>query len=77
MVYYDAKLVVMLDGVGNHRSRAQVRRDLADAFALRQLGWLILQYGEAEIYGQPVAVRAEVIAALASRVGIGHRTRGS
>jgi hypothetical protein len=35
IVYYDAQLVVMLDGVGNHRSRAQVRRDLAAAFALR------------------------------------------
>jgi hypothetical protein len=34
MVYYDAKLIVMLDGVGNHRSRAPGRRDLADAFAL-------------------------------------------
>jgi predicted transcriptional regulator of viral defense system len=71
IVYYDAKLIVMLDGVGNHRSPAQVRRDLADAFALRQGGWLVLRYGEAEIYGQPGAVRAEVAAALADRAGIG------
>ena len=63
----------MLDGVGNHRSPAQVRRDLADAFALRQLGWLVLRYGEAEIYGQPAAVRAEVAAELARRAGIGGR----
>jgi len=73
IVYRDAKLVVMLDGVGNHRSPAQVRRDLADAFALRQLGWLVLRYGEAEIYGQPAAVRAEVAAELARRAGIGGR----
>ena len=66
IVYYDAKLIVMLDGVGNHRSPAQVRRDLADAFALRRLGWLVLRYGEAEIYGQPAAVRAEVLAELAT-----------
>ncbi len=76
IVYYDAKLIVMLDGVGNHRSPAQVRRDLADAFELRQLGWLVLRYGEAEIYGQPAAVRAEVILELARRAGIGQRARG-
>jgi predicted transcriptional regulator of viral defense system len=74
IVYDDAKVIVMLDGVGNHRSRAQVRRDLADAFTLRKLGWLVLRYGEAEIYGQPAAVCAEVIEALDSRAGIGRRT---
>jgi Protein of unknown function (DUF559) len=73
IVYYDAKVVVMLDGVGNHRSRAQVRRDLAAAFALRRAGWLALRYGEAEIYGEPAAVRAEVVEALATRAGIGQR----
>jgi predicted transcriptional regulator of viral defense system len=73
IVYYDAKVVVMLDGVGNHRSRAQVRRDLAATFALRRAGWLVLRYGEAEIYGQPEAVRAEVVEALATRAGIGQR----
>jgi uncharacterized protein DUF559 len=73
IVYYEAKVVVMLDGVGNHRSAAQVRRDLADAFTLRKLGWLVLRYGEAEIYGQPAAVRAEVAAALADRAGFGGR----
>jgi Protein of unknown function (DUF559) len=76
IVYYIAKLIVMLDGVGNHRSPAQVRGDLADAFTLRRLGWLVLRYGEAEIYGQPAAVRAEVTAELASRAGIGHRASG-
>jgi predicted transcriptional regulator of viral defense system len=75
IVYYDAKLIVMLDGVGNHRSRAQVRRDLAGAFELRKLGWLIVRYGEAEIHGQPDAVRAEVLAELASRAGIGQGAR--
>ena len=75
IVYYDAKLIVMLDGVGNHRSAAQVRRDLADAFKLRRLGWLVLRYGEAEIYGQPAAVRAEVTADLAIRAGIANRAR--
>jgi predicted transcriptional regulator of viral defense system len=73
IVYYDAKLIVMLDGVGNHRSPAQVRRDLADAFTLRRLGLLVLRYGEAEIHGQPAAVRAEVTAELASRAGSGRR----
>jgi hypothetical protein len=77
IVYYDAKLIVMLDGVGNHRSPAQVQRDLADAFTLRQLGWLVLRYGEAEIYRQPAAVRAEVTAELASRTDIGRRASAS
>jgi len=76
IVYYDARLVVMLDGVGNHRSPGQVRRDLAGGFALRQRGWHVLRYGEAEIYGQPAAVRAEVTAALASRTGIVHGSGG-
>jgi hypothetical protein len=71
IVYYDAKVIVMLDGVGNHRSPGQVRRDLADAFELRKADWLVLRYGEAEIYGQPEAVCAEVVAALTSRAGIG------
>jgi hypothetical protein len=44
---------------------------------LRQLGWLVLRYGEAEIYGKPAAVRAEVIAELASRAGFGGAARGS
>ncbi len=74
---YDAKVIVMLDGVGNHRSPAQVRHDLADAFTLRRLGWLVLRYGEAEIYRKPAAVRAEVLAELASRAGIGGAARGS
>jgi Protein of unknown function (DUF559) len=73
IVYYDAKLIVMLDGAGNHRSRGQVRRDLADAFTLRQLGWLVHRYGEAEIYGKPEAVRAEVLSDLANRAGIARR----
>jgi hypothetical protein len=77
IVYYDAKVIVMLDGAGNHRSRGQVRRDLADAFELRKAGWLVLRYGEAEIYGQPAAVCAEVLAALASRAGMGGATSGS
>ena len=71
IVYYDAKVLVMLDGVGNHRSPGQVRRDLADAFELRQAGWLVFRYGEAEIYGRPAAVCAEVTAALTDRAGIG------
>ena len=77
IVYYDAKLIVMLDGAGNHRSRGQVRKDLADAFTLRQLGWLVHRYGEAEIYGKPEAVRAEVLADLATRAGIGGAPGGS
>jgi hypothetical protein len=77
IVYYDAKLIVMLDGAGNHRSRGQVRRDLADAFELHKAGWLVFRYGEAEIYGQPAAVVAEVLAALASRAGMGGATSGS
>jgi Protein of unknown function (DUF559) len=77
IVYYDAKVIVMLDGAGNHRSRGQVRRDLADAFELRKAGWLVLRYGEAEIYGQPAAVCAEVLAELARRAGIGGATSGS
>ncbi len=73
IVYYDARLIVMLDGVGNHRSPGQVRRDLADAFELRKLGWLVLRYGDAEIDGQPAAVRIEVLAHLAQRAGMGRR----
>ena len=42
-----------------------------DAFTLRQAGWLLHRYGEAEIYGKPAAVCAEVLADLSSRAGIG------
>ena len=67
VVYEQAKLVVMLDGVGNHRSSGQVRRDLRDAFTLRRYGWLVLRYGEEQIGGHPAEVRTEVLAELQRR----------
>ena len=68
-VYEDAKTIVELDGVANHRSPAQLRRDRRNDFTLREHGWLVLRYGADQLRSDPEAVAAEVRAALRERAG--------
>jgi hypothetical protein len=66
-VYEDAKTIVELDGIANHRTPAQLRRDRRNDFTLREHGWLVLRYGADQIRSDPHAVAAEVRAALSER----------
>ncbi|HEX5193134.1 MAG TPA: DUF559 domain-containing protein [Solirubrobacteraceae bacterium] len=68
-VYYDAELIVELDGLGNHQSPAQVRRDRRNDRTLRRHGWLVLRYTWPDVEQDPVGVHADVVAALAARTG--------
>jgi hypothetical protein len=69
--YYDAKLIIELDGVGNHRSPAQVRRDRRNELDLRDAGWLVLRYSSDLIRDEAERVRAEVLHHLSTRAGLG------
>ena len=66
-VYADAMTIVELDGLANHRSPAQLRRDRRNDFTLRAHGWLVLRYGADQIRADPQAVAAEVRTALTDR----------
>jgi hypothetical protein len=68
-VYYDARLIVELDGVDNHHSPAQIRRDRRNDRTLRGHGWLVLRYAWPDVEQDPLGVHADVIAALAARTG--------
>jgi Protein of unknown function (DUF559) len=72
--YYDAKLIIELDGVDNHRSPAQVRRDRRTELDLRDAGWLVLRYSSDLIRDEAERVRAEVLSHLATRAGLGSTT---
>jgi hypothetical protein len=69
--YYDAKLVIELDGVDNHRTPAQVRRDRRNELTLRTAKWLLLRYSSVLIRDEAKTVRAEVLHHLATRAGMG------
>lgn len=66
-VYFDARLIVELDGVDNHHSPAQVRRDRRNDRMLRGHGWLVLRYSWPDVEHDPLGVHADVVAALAAR----------
>jgi hypothetical protein len=69
--YYDAKLIIEFDGVDNHRSSAQVRRDRRNEFKLRTAGWMVLRYSSDLIHDDAPGVRTEVLHHLATRAGLG------
>jgi hypothetical protein len=70
-VYYDAQLIIELDGVDNHRSPAQVRRDRRNELDLRDAGWLVVRYSSDLIRDEAKRVRAEVLRHLSARAGLG------
>ncbi|HEX5194811.1 MAG TPA: DUF559 domain-containing protein [Solirubrobacteraceae bacterium] len=71
-VYEDAMTIVELDGIDNHRSPAQLRRDRRNDFTLRAHGWLVLRYGSDQIRSDLHGVAAEVRATLKARAGRRH-----
>ena len=68
-VYDDAMLIVELDGIGNHHSPAQIRRDHRNDKTLRDAGWLVLRYTTDQFEQDPEGVRDEIIRALRRRAG--------
>lgn len=66
-VYFAERLIVELDGVGNHHTPAQVRRDRRNDRILRGHRWLVHRYSWPDIELDPLGVHADVVAALAER----------
>jgi hypothetical protein len=54
------RIVVELDGPGNHRTPAQVRRDRRKDMALRALKFFVLRYSDEQVLYQGAAVMQEV-----------------
>jgi uncharacterized protein DUF559 len=68
-VYEDAMVIVELDGIGNHHSPAQIRRDHRNDKALRDAGWLVLRYTTDQLVDDPEGVRDEILGELGRRSG--------
>ena len=64
IVYREHRVIVELDGVGNHHSPAQIRRDRANDRRLRARGWVVLRYTWHDVHTDPLGVRADLLAAL-------------
>ena len=74
-VYYDAMLIVELDGVGNHHSPAQLYRDHVNDKKLRDEGWLVLRYTTKQLAEDPEGMRDEIMRELRQRAGRARRAR--
>ena len=74
-VYYDAMLIVELDGIANHRSPAHVYRNHRNDKKLRDEGWLVLRYTSKQLAEDPEGVRDEIIRELTQRAGRARRAR--
>lgn len=61
------RIVVELDGPGNHRSPAQIRRDRQKEFDVRAAGLLVVRYSDDQMENQPGQVIDEVRQLLAER----------
>jgi hypothetical protein len=66
-VYFAERLIIELDGVGNHHTPAQIRRDRLNERTLRGHKWLVHRYSWSDIDRDPLGVHADVVAALAER----------
>lgn len=59
-----AKLIVEVDGLDGHRSRAQLERDHQRDFELRRAGYIVLRYTWRQLTETPTAVAGEIRKAL-------------
>ncbi|MFZ0385717.1 MAG: DUF559 domain-containing protein [Solirubrobacteraceae bacterium] len=74
-VYDDAMLIVELDGIANHHTPAQVRRNHRNDKKLRDAGWLVLRYTTDQLTDDPEGMRDEIIRELTQRAGRAGRAR--
>jgi hypothetical protein len=61
------RLVVELDGYGNHHSRAQIERDRRKELDLRGAGLVVVRYSEDQVMEEPESVLADVLEQLRER----------
>ncbi len=73
-VYFAERLIVELDGVGNHHTPVQVRRDRRNDRTLRDHRWLVHRYSWADIEEDPLGVHDDVVGALVERAPSPART---
>jgi hypothetical protein len=66
-VYFAERLIVELDGVGNHHTPAQVHRDRRNDRIMREHRWLVHRYSWADVEKDPIGVHADVVASLIER----------
>lgn len=65
-VWWQQRLVVELDGKGNHSSWAQIQRDRSNEMLLRGAGFDVHRYGTLQIETEPGPVARDVLARLSS-----------
>jgi hypothetical protein len=63
-LWREQAVVVEVDGCGNHRAPAQIRRDRRKDFELRTHGLTVLRYSDEQVERHLAAVSAEVSAAV-------------
>ena len=68
-IYDKPMVIVELDGIGNHHSPAQIRRDHQNDKTLRDGGWRVLRYTTDQLAHDPEGIRAEILRELAARGG--------
>jgi Protein of unknown function (DUF559) len=67
LLWRQERIAVELDGPGNHRTPAQVRRDRRKEFDLRAIDFFVLRYSDEQIDDARQLVLDEVLHALAER----------
>jgi very-short-patch-repair endonuclease len=68
-VWPDARLVIEVDGVGGHRSPAQIRQDHRRDLELRRVGYRVLRYTLEQLTETPELVGEELSVHLAGELG--------
>jgi Protein of unknown function (DUF559)/Transcriptional regulator, AbiEi antitoxin len=66
-IYDDPMVIVELDGIDNHHSPAQIRRDHRNDKKLRDNGWLVLRYTTDQLERDAAGIRAEIVRELEAR----------
>jgi hypothetical protein len=69
-VWHAAKLIVEIDGEGNHGTWSQINRDRRKDMILRDLGYLVLRYAPEQLRDEPDKVAAEIASYLVSRTAL-------
>jgi very-short-patch-repair endonuclease len=59
-VWSEERVVVEVDGVKGHRTRAQLERDHQRDLELRAKGYVVLRYTERQLIEEPAAVAADI-----------------
>ena len=65
-VWWKQRLVVELDGKGNHSSWAQIQRDRSNELKLRAAGFDVMRYGTVQFDEEPELVARDLLARVSS-----------